>query len=229
MGTTLREIIYDIGGGIPNNREFKAAQTGGPSGGCIPKEHLDIKIDYENLGSIGSMMGSGGLIVMDDSKCMVNIARFYLDFTVSESCGKCTPCRVGTKRMLEILTKICDGKGEEEDLEKLEVLAENIKKASVCGLGQTAPNPVLSTMKYFKDEYRAHVIDHSCETMECKAMAKIAIDPDKCKGCHLCTKVCPVNAIGGDVREIHYIDQEKCIKCRSCLTKCPFKAIGGGK
>lgn len=229
MGTTLREIIFDIGGGIPNNREFKAAQTGGPSGGCIPKENLDVQIDYENLGKIGSMMGSGGLIVMDDSKCMVNIARFYLDFTVSESCGKCTPCRVGTKRMHEILTKICDGKGEEEDLEKLQSLAENIKKASVCGLGQTAPNPVLSTMRYFANEYREHVIDHNCSTMECKAMAKIAIDPDKCKGCHLCTKVCPVNAINGDVREIHSIDQNKCIKCRSCLTKCPFKAIGGGK
>ena len=228
MGTTLREIVYDIGGGIPNNREFKAAQTGGPSGGCIPKENLDVKIDYENLASIGSMMGSGGLIVMDDTKCMVNIAKFYLDFTVSESCGKCTPCRIGTKRMHEILQKICDGNGEEEDLEKLERLANNIKKASVCGLGQTAPNPVLSTMRYFKDEYEDHVKKHECKTMECKAMAKITIDPEKCRGCHLCAKSCPVNAISGEIKEVHKIDQSKCIKCRSCLTKCPFKAIGGG-
>lgn len=226
MGTTLREIIYDIGGGIPNNREFKAAQTGGPSGGCIPKENLDTKIDYESLQAIGSMMGSGGLIVMDDTKCMVNIAKFYLDFTVSESCGKCTPCRIGTKRMYEILQKICDGKGTEEDLVKLESLAENIKKSSVCGLGQTAPNPVLSTMKYFKDEYRAHVVDHNCEAKECKAMAKITIDPEKCKGCDLCKKVCPVNAISGEIKEVHTIDQDKCIKCRTCMSKCPFKAIG---
>ena len=228
MGTTLREIIFDIGGGIPNNREFKAAQTGGPSGGCIPKEHLDVKIDYENLGAIGSMMGSGGLIVMDDTKCMVNIAKFYLDFTVSESCGKCTPCRIGTKRMHEILQKICDGNGEEEDLERLERLANNIKKASVCGLGQTAPNPVLSTLRYFRDEYEDHVIRHECKTSECKAMAKITIDPEKCRGCHLCAKSCPVNAISGEIKEVHKIDQSKCIKCRSCLTKCPFKAIGGG-
>lgn len=226
MGTTLREIIYDIGGGIPNGRDFKAAQTGGPSGGCIPKENLDTKIDYESLQAIGSMMGSGGLIVMDDTKCMVNIAKFYLDFTVSESCGKCTPCRIGTKRMYEILEKICDGKGTERDLEILEKLAEDIKKSSVCGLGQTAPNPVLSTMKYFKDEYRAHVIEHNCEAKECKAMAKITIDPEKCKGCDLCKKVCPVNAISGEIKEVHVIDQDKCIKCRSCMAKCPFKAIG---
>ena len=226
MGTTLREIIYDIGGGIPNGRAFKAAQTGGPSGGCIPKENLDTKIDYESLQAIGSMMGSGGLIVMDDTKCMVNIAKFYLDFTVSESCGKCTPCRIGTKRMYEILEKICEGKGTEEDLDKLENLAENIKKSSVCGLGQTAPNPALSTMKYFKDEYRAHVIEHNCEAKECKAMAKIVIDPEKCKGCDLCKKVCPVNAITGEIKEVHTIDQDKCIKCRSCMAKCPFKAIG---
>ncbi len=226
MGTTLREIIYDIGGGIPNGRGFKAAQTGGPSGGCIPKENLDTKIDYESLQAIGSMMGSGGLIVMDDTKCMVNIAKFYLDFTVSESCGKCTPCRIGTKRMYEILEKICDGKGTEADLDKLERLADNIKKSSVCGLGQTAPNPVLSTMKYFKDEYRAHVVEHNCEAKECKAMAKITIDPEKCKGCDLCKKVCPVNAISGEIKEPHVIDQDKCIKCRSCMAKCPFKAIG---
>lgn len=229
MGTTLREIIYDIGGGIPNKRAFKAAQTGGPSGGCISKENLDTKIDYESLAQIGSMMGSGGLIVMDDTKCMVNIAKFYLDFTVSESCGKCTPCRIGTKRMYEILQKICDGKGTEEDLDKLEHLADSIRKASVCGLGQTAPNPVLSTMKYFKDEYRAHVIEHRCDAMECKSMAKIVIDAEKCKGCDLCKKACPVDAISGERGEVHEINQDKCIKCRTCVSKCPFKAIGGGK
>ena len=226
MGTTLREIIYDIGGGIPNGREFKAAQTGGPSGGCIPKEHLDTKIDYESLAEIGSMMGSGGLIVMDDTKCMVNIARFYLDFTVSESCGKCTPCRIGTKRMLEILERICEGNGTEEDLYKLEKLAFNIKKSAICGLGQTAPNPVISTMKYFREEYRRHVIQYECEAMECKALAKIEIDPEKCKGCDICKKVCPVSAISGEVGKLHVIDQNKCIKCRSCMQKCPFKAIG---
>ena len=226
MGTTLREIIYDIGGGIPNGREFKAAQTGGPSGGCIPSEHLDTKIDYESLAQIGSMMGSGGLIVMDDTKCMVNIARFYLDFTVSESCGKCTPCRIGTKRMLEILERICDGNGTEEDLYKLERLAYNIKKSAICGLGQTAPNPVISTMKYFREEYRAHVVAHECESMECKALAKIMIDSEKCKGCDICKRVCPVGAVSGEPGKVHTIDQSKCIKCRSCMQKCPFKAIG---
>lgn len=229
MGTTLREIIYDIGGGIPNGREFKAAQTGGPSGGCIPKEHLDTKIDYESLAQIGSMMGSGGLIVMDDTKCMVNIARFYLDFTVSESCGKCTPCRIGTKRMLEILERICEGNGTEEDLYKLERLAFNIKRSAICGLGQTAPNPVLSTMKYFKEEYRRHVITYECEAMECKALAKIVIDSEKCRGCDICKKVCPVGAISGEPGKVHTIDQSKCIKCRSCMQKCPFKAIGAGQ
>lgn len=229
MGTTLREIIYDIGGGIPNGREFKAAQTGGPSGGCIPKEHLDTKIDYESLAQIGSMMGSGGLIVMDDTKCMVNIARFYLDFTVSESCGKCTPCRIGTKRMLEILERICEGNGTEEDLYKLERLAFNIKRSAICGLGQTAPNPVLSTMKYFKEEYRRHVITYECEAMECKALAKIVIDSEKCRGCDICKKVCPVGAISGEPGKVHAIDQSKCIKCRSCMQKCPFKAIGAGQ
>ena len=225
MGTTLREIIYDIGGGIPNGREFKAAQTGGPSGGCIPKQYLDTQIDYESLKTIGSMMGSGGLIVMDETKCMVNIAKFYLEFTVSESCGKCTPCRIGTKRMLEILEKICNGNGTEEDLEKLKTLANNIVKASVCGLGQTAPNPVLSTMKYFMDEYIEHVKDHKCRAKECKSLTEIVIDADKCKGCDLCKKACPVQAISGEIREIHTIDQSKCIKCRSCLQACPFKAI----
>ena len=225
MGTTLREIVYDIGGGIPNGRDFKAAQTGGPSGGCIPKEYLDVPIDYESLASIGSMMGSGGLIVMDDSKCMVNLAKFYLGFTVDESCGKCTPCRIGTKRMHEMLTKITKGEGEEADIEKLEALGENIKKASVCGLGQTAPNPVLSTMKYFIDEYKEHVIDKKCKTGECKALAHIEIDPEKCKGCGLCQKKCPVDAIVGEGRNKREIDQSKCIKCRTCVMACPFKAI----
>ncbi len=226
MGTTLREIVYDIGGGIPNGREFKAAQTGGPSGGCIPKEHLDTPIDYESLKQIGSMMGSGGLIVMDDTKCMVALAKFYLEFTVSESCGKCTPCRIGTKRMLEILTKICDGKGTEEDITKLEKLATNIIKASVCGLGQSAPNPVISTLKYFRDEYNEHVIDKQCRAHECKAMSKIVIDPEKCKGCGLCQRSCPVSAIEGEAREKRKINQDKCIKCGTCLASCPFKAIG---
>ena len=225
MGTTLREIIFDIGGGIPNKREFKAAQTGGPSGGCIPKQYLDTQIDYESLKSIGSMMGSGGLIVMDDTKCMVNIAKFYLEFTVSESCGKCTPCRIGTKRMLEILTKICDGLGTEEDIERLQTLAQGIVKSSVCGLGQTAPNPVLSTMKYFMDEYLEHVNDHKCRAKECKSLTQIVIDPEKCKGCDLCKKACPVGAISGEKTKVHEIDQNKCIKCRSCLQTCPFKAI----
>ena len=225
MGTTLREIVFEIGGGIPNKKEFKAAQTGGPSGGCIPAEHLDTPIDYESLMQIGSMMGSGGLIVMDDTKCMVDIARFYLDLTVSESCGKCTPCRIGTKRMLETLTRICEGNGNLEDLDKLEKLAINIKKSSVCGLGQSAPNPVLSTLKYFRDEYVEHVRDQKCRAGACKALANIVIDADKCKGCHICAKNCPVNAIKGELKEIHEIDPEKCIKCNTCIGKCPFKAI----
>ena len=225
MGTTLREIVFDIGGGIPNGREFKAAQTGGPSGGCIPAEHLDTPIDYESLASIGSMMGSGGLIVMDDTKCMVSLAKFYLEFTVKESCGKCTPCRIGTKRMLEILEKLCSGEGKEADIYRLEKLALNIKKASVCGLGQSAPNPVLSTLKYFKEEYEQHAIDKECKTHECKALSQITIDPEKCKGCGLCQKNCPVGAIEGEAREKRIINQEKCIKCGTCLSKCPFKAI----
>ena len=226
MGTTLREIIYDIGGGIPNGRDFKAAQTGGPSGGCIPKEHLDTPIDYESLKEIGSMMGSGGLIVMDDTKCMVALAKFYLDFTVSESCGKCTPCRIGTKRMLEILERLCDGEGDELDIYKLEKLAANIQKASICGLGQTAPNPVVSTLKYFREEFRQHAIQKECRTLECKAMAKITVNEEKCKGCGLCQKHCPVNAIDGSGRDKRIINQEKCIKCGTCITSCPFYAIG---
>ena len=225
MGTTLREIVFDIGGGIPNGRKFKAAQTGGPSGGCIPAEHLDTPIDYESLSSIGSMMGSGGLIVMDDTKCMVDIARFYLDFTVSESCGKCTPCRIGTKRMLEILTRMCEGKGEVDDLYKLELLANSIKKSAICGLGQTAPNPVLSTMKYFKDEYIEHVSYNMCRAEQCKELCEIKIDPQKCKGCGLCKRNCPVHAISGEPKQVHKIDQELCIKCGTCVDKCPFKAI----
>ena len=225
MGTTLREIVFDIGGGIPNGRQFKAAQTGGPSGGCIPAEHLDTPIDYESLGKIGSMMGSGGLIVMDDSKCMVNLAKFYLGFTVDESCGKCTPCRIGTKRMLEILERITEGEGEEGDIEKLEKLANNIKAASVCGLGQTAPNPVLSTIKYFRDEYEAHIKDKKCPAGECKALASYSINPNKCKGCGICKKQCPVGAISGEVKSAHVIDPSICIKCGACASKCPFKAI----
>lgn len=226
MGTTLREIVYDIGGGIPGGKRFKAAQTGGPSGGCIPEKHIDTHIDYESLGEIGSMMGSGGLIVMDDSKCMVNIAKFFLEFTVDESCGKCPPCRIGTKRMLEILTRITEGKGKDGDIEKLERLASNIKKASLCGLGQTAPNPVLSTLKYFRDEYEAHIYDKRCPAGECKSLTKVVIDPAKCKECGICKKNCPVDAINGEVRKGPFdINQDKCIKCGVCITKCPFKAI----
>ena len=226
MGTTLREIVFDIGGGIPNGREFKAAQTGGPSGGCIPKEHLDTPIDYESLKEIGSMMGSGGLIVMDDTKCMVCLAKFYLQFTVSESCGKCTPCRIGTKRMLEILEKLTSGEGNEYDIYRLEKLAVNIKKASICGLGQSAPNPVISTLKYFREEFRQHAIEKECKAMECKALSRIEIDEEKCKSCGLCQRNCPVNAIEGEGREKRHINQDKCIKCMTCIRSCPFHAIG---
>ncbi len=226
MGTTLREIVYDIGGGIPNKKRFKAAQTGGPSGGCIPEELLDIPIDYESLTKVGSMMGSGGLIVMDEDKCMVNIAKFFLEFTVDESCGKCAPCRIGTKRMLEILTRITEGNGKEGDIELLEKLAKDIKKASLCGLGQTAPNPVLSTLRYFRDEYEAHIKEKRCPAGECKSLSKVVIDPEKCKQCGLCQKVCPNDAIDGVVRQGPFkINQDKCIKCFACVAKCPFKAI----
>lgn len=225
MGTTLREVIEDIGGGIPNGKKFKAAQTGGPSGGCIPAEHFDIPIDYDNLIRIGSMMGSGGLIVMDEDNCMVDIAKFFLEFTVDESCGKCTPCRVGTKRLYEILDKITKGKGTLEDLDKLEELCYYIKENSLCGLGQTAPNPVLSTLRYFRDEYIAHVVDKKCPAGVCKALLSYEIDPDKCKGCTLCSRVCPAGAITGTVKNPHVINKEKCIKCGACMEKCRFNAI----
>ena len=225
MGVTLREIVYDIGGGIPNGRKFKAAQTGGPSGGCIPEEHLDTPIDFESLKAIGSMMGSGGLIVMDDSKCMVNLAKFYLGFTVDESCGKCTPCRIGTKRLLEMLERITAGNGEDGDIEKIETLCKNIQTASVCGLGQTAPNPVLSTLKYFRKEYEEHIYEKKCSAGECKSLMQLHIEADLCKGCGLCKRNCPVDAIVGDIKQPHVIDLEKCIKCGTCINKCPFHAI----
>ncbi len=225
MGTTLREVIEEIGGGIPNGRKFKAAQTGGPSGGCIPSEHFDIPIDYDNLISIGSMMGSGGLIVMDETDCMVDIAKFFLEFTVEESCGKCTPCRIGTKRMLEILTKITNGAAELQDLDTLEELCYYVKDNSACGLGQTAPNPVLSTLRYFRDEYETHIKEKQCPAGVCKALLSYHIEADKCKGCTLCARNCPANAIIGSVKNPHIIDIEKCIKCGACMEKCKFGAI----
>ena len=225
MGTTIREIVYDIGGGIPGGKEFKAVQAGGPSGGCLPKEHLDTPIDYDSLTKLGSMMGSGGLIVMDEDTCMVDLARFFMDFTVDESCGKCPPCRIGTKRMHEILVNITEGKGTLEDLDNLEILAKNIKAASLCGLGQSAPNPVLSTMKYFRDEYVAHVVDKKCPAGVCKSMVKFIIDTDVCKRCSICKKNCPTGAISGDKNTPFAIDQDKCIKCGVCMEKCPFKSI----
>ncbi len=225
MGTTLREIIEEIGGGIPNGKKFKAAQTGGPSGGCIPAEHFDIPIDYDNLTAIGSMMGSGGMIVMDEDNCMVDIAKFFLDFTVDESCGKCTPCRIGTKRMYEILENITKGNATLEDLDKLEELCRYITENSLCGLGQSAPKPVLSTLNFFRDEYIAHVVDKKCPAGVCKDLLSYFIIPEKCKGCTLCAKVCPVGAIEGTVKNPHVIHQDKCIKCGACMEKCKFGAI----
>ena len=228
MGTTLREIVYDIGGGIPNGKAFKAAQTGGPSGGCIPAALLDTKIDYDNLIAIGSMMGSGGLIVMDEDNCMVDVARFFLDFTQDESCGKCPPCRIGTKRMLEILERICDGKGIEGDIERLEELAVGIKASALCGLGQTAPNPVLSTIRYFRDEYEAHINDKKCPAGVCKHLLDFTINPDTCKGCGICAKKCPADAITGEKKKPYTIDTAKCIKCGACIEACPFGSISKG-
>ena len=225
MGTTLRTVIEEIGGGIPGGKKFKAAQTGGPSGGCIPAEHFDIPIDYDNLIAIGSMMGSGGLIVMDEDDCMVDIAKFFLEFTVEESCGKCTACRIGTKRMLEILTKITKGQADMADLDKLEELCYYVKNNSLCGLGQTAPNPVLSTLRYFRDEYEAHIKEKRCPAGVCKALLSYNIDRDKCRGCTLCARTCPAGAIIGSVKNPHIIDQNKCIKCGACMEKCKFGAI----
>ena len=225
MGTTLREIIEEIGGGIPKGKKFKAAQTGGPSGGCIPASLMDVAIDYDSLIQIGSMMGSGGLIVMDEDNCMVDIAKFFLEFTVDESCGKCTPCRIGTKRMLEILERITKGNGTLEDLDKLEQLAYSIKESALCGLGQTAPNPVLSTLRYFRHEYEAHVVDKKCPAGVCKALVSYKIVADKCKGCSLCARQCPVGAISGEIKSPFTIDTSKCIKCGACIEKCKFGAI----
>ena len=225
MGNTLREIVEVIGGGIPNGKKFKAAQTGGPSGGCIPASLIDIPVDYDNLISIGSMMGSGGLIVMDEDTCMVDIAKFFLEFTVDESCGKCTPCRIGTKRLLEMLDKITKGKGTMEDLDKMEELCYHIKANSLCGLGQSAPNPVLSTLKYFRDEYVAHIVDKKCPAGVCKALLSYVIDREKCKGCTLCARACPADAISGTVKQPHVIDPAKCLKCGACMEKCKFGAI----
>ncbi|MDP4179876.1 MAG: NADH-quinone oxidoreductase subunit NuoF [Bacillota bacterium] len=225
MGTTLREIVYGIGGGIKDGKAFKAVQTGGPSGGCIPSKYIDIPIDYDSLSTLGSMMGSGGMIVLDETNCMVNIAKYYLEFTVDESCGKCTPCRVGTKRLYEILTKICDGKGEEQDLYDLKELGQTIKDTALCGLGQTAPNPILSTLNYYWDEYMAHVKDKKCPSGVCTSLLNYYVIPEKCIGCRACTKVCPVNCISGELKKPHLIDNSKCIKCGACKSACKFAAI----
>ena len=225
MGTTLRQIVEEVGGGIPNGKKFKAAQTGGPSGGCIPAEHFDVPVDYEHLAELGSIVGSGGMIIMDEDNCMVDIAKFFLEFTVDESCGKCTPCRIGTRRMLEILTRITEGNGTMEDLDKLEELCVFVKENSLCGLGQTAPNPVLSTLRYFRDEYIAHIVDKRCPAGVCKNLLRFVIDPVKCKGCTACARKCPVNAITGAIKQPHEIDQAKCIKCGSCIDTCKFGAI----
>ena len=225
MGTTLREIIFDIGGGIRNGKKFKAVQIGGPSGGCLTEQHLDLPMDYDSLAKAGAMVGSGGLVVMAEDTCMVEVARFFMNFTKNESCGKCVPCREGTKNMLKILEKIVQGKGEMKDLEILEDLANTVKDGSLCGLGKTAPNPVLSTLKYFKDEYIAHIVDKKCPAGVCKSLIKLEIEADKCKGCTACAKVCPANAITGSPKQPHVIDPAKCVKCKMCLEKCKFGAI----
>jgi len=225
MGTTLRELVFDIGGGIPKKRRFKAAQMGGPSGGCVPAQFLDLPVDYDSVKDIGAIMGSGGLIIMDENTCIVDIARFFLQFVQSESCGKCTPCRIGTKQMLNILQAICKGEAKIQDLDRLEVLAGHIQKASLCGLGQTAPNPVLSTLRYFRDEYEAHISEKRCPAGECKALVTYSIDTDKCTGCAACKKKCPVEAISGKVKKLHTIDQAKCVKCGACYEVCRFDAV----
>ncbi len=223
MGTTLREIIYDIGGGIPDGKKFKAVQTGGPSGGCLPASFLDTPVDYDTLAKAGSIMGSGGMVVVNEDTCMVEMARYFLDFTRKESCGKCTPCRLGIKQMLDILKRIINGDGEPGDIDLLLTLSETIKKSSLCGLGQTAPNPVLTTIRYFRDEYESHINENKCPALACKTLMHFKISPDKCKGCHLCAKNCPVECITGVTREPHLIDQEKCIKCGTCYETCPVK------
>jgi len=225
MGITLREIVYNIGGGIPKGKEFKAVQTGGPSGGFIPAELLDLPVDYERLDEAGSMMGSGGMVVMDENTCMVEMARYFVEFTNDESCGKCTSCREGSKALLDILDRICKGKGREGDIELLEELAEAIKDASLCGLGQSLPNPVLSSLKHFREEYEVHVSEKRCPAGACRELITYGIDKDKCTGCTLCAKKCPQNAISGQAKEPHYIEQEKCIKCGVCMDACKFEAV----
>jgi len=225
MGTTLREVILNIGGGVPKGRKFKAVQIGGPSGGCLTEQHLDLPVDYESLTGAGAIMGSGGMVVMDDTTCMVDVARYFLSFTQAESCGKCTPCRLGTKRMLEILERICRGEGKPEDIETLEETALIVKDASLCGLGQTAPNPVLTTIRYFRDEYEEHIEKRFCRAGVCKGLFSFEIDPEICRGCGACRKVCPTGAISGKPKEPHKIDQTKCTQCGSCRRVCPFGAV----
>jgi len=225
MGTSLRKMIYDVGGGIPRRRKFKAVQLGGPSGGCIPESHLDTPVDYEEIVKVGAIMGSGGVIVMDEATCMVDMARFFMDFIQDESCGKCTPCREGTRRQLEILEKICDGKGEAGDIELLQELSAVIKESALCGLGQTGPNPVLSTLKYFRDEFETHIYDKVCPAKRCAALLKFEVEPETCTKCGLCFRACPVDAIEWKKKEVARIDKEKCIKCLTCYDKCRFGAI----